>query len=83
MKSFLIATTLLATVATSASAMTVRAPTLLPSVETVVAQLVPGADVENLKPSQVAALNGIFVNSNDLRNDIDRRSFINTVLGWN
>ncbi len=80
MKTFILATAMLATVATSASAMSL---TLLPNVETTVARLAPNADVTNLKTSQIAALNGMFVNSNDLRNDIDRRSFINVVLGWN
>jgi hypothetical protein len=79
MKTFIIAAALLATVATSASAMSL---TLLPNVETTVTRLAPNADVTNLKTSQIAALNSMFVNSNDLRNDIDRGNFIKNVLGW-
>lgn len=83
MKTFLIATALLAAAATSATAMTVRAPALLPAVDAAIERLVPSADVQNLRGSQIAALNGLFVNSNDLRNDIDRKSYIRAILDRN
>lgn len=82
MKHLSVAATILAASAGLASAM-VRSDDLSPRVSAEVVRVAPGFDAASLTPDQIAALNGIYTNSNDLRTASDRASAIRVILGWN
>lgn len=82
MKRFIIAATLAALAAGSASAMTTQ-DQLLGTNRAEIMRLVPNADLSNLSGIQLAAITRLFSSSENLRSGNNPAGQLQVILGWN
>jgi uncharacterized secreted protein with C-terminal beta-propeller domain len=81
MKRLIATAAILATLGTSAFAM-VSKDQLPAHVRHQIVQMVPNADLDNLTTSQVAAIYGLFANSENLRVGNDPAGQLKVILAW-
>jgi hypothetical protein len=81
MKRLIATAAILATLGTSAFAM-VSKDQLSPNVKAQISQMVPNAELDNLSTRQVAAINGVFANSSNLRSGNNPEGKLKVILAW-
>ncbi|PLL10347.1 hypothetical protein C0V75_21185 [Tabrizicola sp. TH137] len=82
MKRLIATAAILATIGTSSFAM-VSKDQLPAHVRLQISQMVPNADLEDLTTRQVAAIYGLFSNSENLRTGNDPAGQLKVILAWN
>ncbi|MES2844281.1 MAG: hypothetical protein V4747_04565 [Pseudomonadota bacterium] len=80
MKRILLATALTIATVASASAMTMTPTGLSSNVVSEIQRLVPGADLTNISTAQLAEINGLFANSDNLNAGNNPRGALKAIL---